>query len=265
MSLSSIKRTGRDQTSVRKLRTILASPYKSKYELWDASETENFKQLLLKIIKNSGLSPREFATAHSIHIGLAAVLRSIKNPGISCIFISLKIKPRYVIDLIVKNVQLKNPAAHICALQDLQEFTEKIFGIRALSFTLPLDVFLDPNLRDWMNDRKQPVKSTEVSKSMPDENLVTPKCKSFDLEEKISLASTLGKMVPLEECAKLCVMNYFRENNESTNVELNTNKIRETVTQSGRTIPIKYRDIEIKKIRPNPNRSIKEVNTQKRP
>ncbi|XP_053945124.1 uncharacterized protein LOC128854773 [Anastrepha ludens] len=154
-----------------KLKTILANPIKEKCPALDEGELQELGQLLSESISCSGLNPQQFATSVHIRLGLESSLRAINNLKCSCVLISLTIQPRFLIGLIVRNVEAKNTGIPVYVQSQLEEFTKSVFGVRALALCLPTVEEmrvnkLDEKLLQWVGSRTKPVKP-KASRVMP--------------------------------------------------------------------------------------------------
>ncbi|XP_022225134.2 uncharacterized protein LOC111075920 [Drosophila obscura] len=159
MSLASIKQKeakGKKKV-LPKLRNILANPYKQHSPVLGEDELLQLRQILLEAIKRSEHTVKTFATNSHIHLGLESSLRAINSRRFSCVFVSLSLRPSHIIRLIATSAATKLPIAPIYAQPKLEELTYEIFGVRALSLVLPLDLAaVSLDLEQWVKSRQKP-------------------------------------------------------------------------------------------------------------
>lgn len=158
MSLSSIKQKeakGKKKL-LPKLRNILANPYKQHSPLLSEEEVQQFRQILQNAIKSSDGQTKSFATRYGIHLGLESSLRAINSRRFSCLLVSLSLRPTHLVRLMATSASVKMPTAPIYAQPKLEELTQEIFGVRALSLALPLDLkAISEDLEQWITARKR--------------------------------------------------------------------------------------------------------------
>ncbi|EDV53350.1 uncharacterized protein LOC6554321 [Drosophila erecta] len=158
MSLASIKQKevkGKKKV-LPKLRNILANPYKQHSPLLSEEEVQQFRQILQNAVKNSGGETKSFATRFGIHLGLESSLRAINSRRFSCLLVSLSLRPAHLVRLMATSASVKMPTAPIYAQPKLEELTHEIFGVRALSLALPLDLkSISADLEQWITARKR--------------------------------------------------------------------------------------------------------------
>ncbi|XP_037948836.1 uncharacterized protein LOC119680210, partial [Teleopsis dalmanni] len=139
-----------------KVKTILANPYKIVCPTLTDDDFNCFRKLLSDVVRKSEKQPLEYATEVHIKIGLESSLRAINNKQCSCVLISHSIKPRYLIGLITRNVEVHNDTAPVFVQVQLEEFILDLFGIKALSLVLPKDIReVCEKLGSWINAHKR--------------------------------------------------------------------------------------------------------------
>lgn len=130
----------------------------------DGSELLQLKSLIQSAIQESNLEPRAFATKNGICLGLESSLRKINNQSSCCVFISLNIKPNYVISLIARNAQVKDETQPVFAQPKLEDFIQEIFGIQALCMVFTKNLLeVNEQLNSWVSQRRKPEKSKITS------------------------------------------------------------------------------------------------------
>lgn len=103
------------------------------------------------------MEAKKFVTAKHIHLGLESGLRTINNQQSSCVFISLSIKPSHIASLVARNAEIKDETQPVYAQPRLEEFTEKLFGIRTLCMVLPKNLDdISEDLYKWVEQRRKP-------------------------------------------------------------------------------------------------------------
>ncbi|KAL7728825.1 hypothetical protein ACLKA6_004176 [Drosophila palustris] len=159
MSLTSIKQKelkGKKNV-LPKLRTILDNPYKQHSPVLPEDEVTEFRNILKEAISSSTHPLKAFATQTHIRLGLESSLRAINGRRFSCVFVSLSIRPSHIIRMIATSAAVKAPTAPIYAQPKLEELTYELFGVRALTLVLPLDLnCISPELAKWVNAHKKP-------------------------------------------------------------------------------------------------------------
>lgn len=178
MSLASIKQKelkGKKNV-LPKLRTILANPYKQHCPVLPDIEVMEFRNLLKKTISCSRYSSQTFATQTHIHLGLESSLRAINGRRFSCVFVSLSIRPSHLLRLIATSAAVKIPTAPIYAQPKLEELTHELFGVRALTLVLPLELdYISAELAKWVNARRKPLVQLQKAPPRAVEKLKTKK------------------------------------------------------------------------------------------
>ncbi|KAM7364727.1 uncharacterized protein ACRADG_001099 [Cochliomyia hominivorax] len=155
----SLNKSKGKQKPLPKLKAILANPDKTKCPILDESELEHFKTLLKTAITESKLEPRKFATQKGICLGLESSLRKINNQSSSSVFISLSIKPNYLVGLIARNAENKDETQPVYAQPKLENVIEELFGIKAVCMVLPKNLEgISQDLHNWIEKRKRPSK-----------------------------------------------------------------------------------------------------------
>lgn len=135
---------------------------------------ERLQSIIESAISRGNIESAKFASCKHINLGLESSLRAINNKQTSCVFISLSIKPHHIVSLISRNAEGKDETQPIYAQPRLEDFTEKIFGIRALCMVLPKNLKeISEDLFQWVEQRKKHKRSTDVR-----EYTSTKKCKS---------------------------------------------------------------------------------------
>ncbi|XP_016983096.1 uncharacterized protein LOC108047433 [Drosophila rhopaloa] len=158
MSLASIKQKevkGKKKL-LPKLRTVLANPYKHHSPILPDVDVMQLGMIFKKAMESSETGIKSFATRFGIHLGLESSLRAINSQRFSCLLVSLSLRPAHLIRLIATSASVKVPTAPIYAQPKLEEFTMEIFGVRALSLALPLDLRpISVELEQWVIARKR--------------------------------------------------------------------------------------------------------------
>ncbi|XP_034487425.1 uncharacterized protein LOC117791713 [Drosophila innubila] len=194
MSLTSIKQKelkGKKNV-LPKLRTILANPYKQHCPVLPDDEVTEFKNVLKKAISNSSYPLKAFPTQTHIHLGLESSLRAINGRRFSCVFVSLSVRPSHLIRLIATSAEVKVPTAPIYAQPKLEELTQELFGVRALTLVLPVDLYsISPELANWVNARNRPVKQLvnqpkSVMKKTPKKAPTIQESKKGPIEQQVA-------------------------------------------------------------------------------
>uniref|UniRef100_A0A1B0A455 Uncharacterized protein n=1 Tax=Glossina pallidipes TaxID=7398 RepID=A0A1B0A455_GLOPL len=165
MSLAQLKakEVKEKQNLLPKLRTILANPIKTKCPTLEENEFKGFCSLLHDVIRQSEMDAQEFKKAKQIQLGLESCLRAINNCQTSCVFISLSIKPKHIISLIVRNALVKDETQPIYAQPGLEDFTQQLFGIRSLILVLPRHLrTISQELFEWVEKRKNSRKLPKI-------------------------------------------------------------------------------------------------------
>ncbi|XP_061394832.1 uncharacterized protein LOC133330413 [Musca vetustissima] len=159
MSLAKIKNKEAKgkQKVLPKLKTILANPLKKRSPTLSEDELAILQSILQTSISNSGLDGKKYVTAKHIHLGLESGLRAINNQQSSCVFISLSIKPSHIASLVARNAEIKDEIQPVYAQPRLEDFTEKLFGIRTLCMVLPKTLEeISCDLCKWVEQRRKP-------------------------------------------------------------------------------------------------------------
>ncbi|XP_013099719.2 uncharacterized protein LOC106081980 [Stomoxys calcitrans] len=193
MSLAKIKAKENKgkQKSLPKLKTILANPIRRKSPTLDDVELECLQNILKDAICSSGIEAKKYATAKHINLGLESCLRVINNQQSSCVFISLSIKPNHIVSLISRNAEVKDSTQPIYAQPRLEEFTEKLFGIRALCMVLPKDLkAISEDLWNWVVEKKKPENTTGNIREIKKVKKIKNKLKSTEKDVKTSSLNT---------------------------------------------------------------------------
>ncbi|XP_017083288.2 uncharacterized protein LOC108116081 [Drosophila eugracilis] len=158
MSLASIKQkeSKGKKKCLPKLRTVLANPYKQHSPVLSTNDVIELREIFKKAIEKSGEERKSFATRFGIHLGLESSVRATNSRRFSCLLVSLSLRPAHLIRLITTSASVKVPTAPIYAQPKLEELTEEIFGVRALSLTLPLELkVISEELEQWVAARKR--------------------------------------------------------------------------------------------------------------
>ncbi|XP_068157186.1 uncharacterized protein [Drosophila tropicalis] len=172
MSLASIKQKemkGKKKV-LPKLRTVLANPYKQHCPVLPENELQQFCNILeeakSKFVSNGGKhSKKTFASQSHINLGLESCLRAIHGQRFSCIFISLSLRPTHLIRLIATSASVKIPTAIIFAQSKLEEITFKLFGVKSMALSLPLDLkIISEDLDIWVTKHKKPLPAKPIMK-----------------------------------------------------------------------------------------------------
>ncbi|XP_075147732.1 uncharacterized protein LOC142221796 [Haematobia irritans] len=226
MSLAKIKAKENKgkQKLLPKLKTILANPVKNKSPTLDDDALEFFANIIRKAISESREEAKKYVTSKHIHLGLESSLRAINNQQSSCVFISLSIKPNHIISLVARNAEIKDETQPVYAQPRLEDFTEKLFGIRALCMVLPKDLkSISEDLWIWVEKRRK--HKSSISKT-----------NEIAMVKKKSKRKSLGRVI----------------NKTQEETDVNKEKVEEIVETSkswqgdfisfGKSESIKYRD-----------------------
>ncbi|XP_073820074.1 uncharacterized protein [Musca autumnalis] len=158
MSLAKIKNKEAKgkQKALPKLKTILANPIKKRSPTLNDEELNQLQNILQTSISNSDMEPKKYVTAKHIHLGLESCLRAINNQQSSCVFISLSIKPSHIATLVARNAEVKDETQPVYAQPRLEDFTDKLFGIRTLCMVLPKNLEeISVELSKWVEQRRK--------------------------------------------------------------------------------------------------------------
>ncbi|EDW83034.1 uncharacterized protein Dwil_GK22529 [Drosophila willistoni] len=172
MSLASIKQKelkGKKKV-LPKLRTVLANPYKQYCPVLPENELQQFCNILEEaksnFVSKGGKPPmKNFASHSHINLGLESCLRAIHGQRFSCIFISLSLRPTHLIRLIGTSASVKIPTASIFAQSKLEDLTFKLFGVKSMALTLPLELKnISEDLDNWVTKHQRPLPAKPIVK-----------------------------------------------------------------------------------------------------
>ncbi|ALC47558.1 CG42487, partial [Drosophila busckii] len=178
MSLAEIKKkeTKGKKNALPKLRTLLVNPHKQHCPVLPENELLEFTNIIKLAINASPHEKKVYATKSGIHLGLESSLRAINAQSFSCVFISLSLRPAHLIRLIATSATVKTPTAPIYAQPRLEELTYELFGVRALTMVLPLDLeAISHDMEMWIAAHKKPLLVKEKIKIVPTKNVKKPK------------------------------------------------------------------------------------------
>ncbi|EDV93177.1 uncharacterized protein LOC122322350 [Drosophila grimshawi] len=190
MSLADIKQKEKKgkKNVLPKLRTILANPYKQHIPVLPENEMLEFENILKAAITASEHTQKTFATNSHIQLGLDSSLRAINRSSFSCVFISLSMRPSHLVRLIATSAAIKIPTAPIYAQPKLEELTRELFGVRALTLVLPLDLNkISSELDKWISARKKaPVQKQKVLKAVKKRKAIVEELRKVEIQPQVA-------------------------------------------------------------------------------
>ncbi|XP_017041849.2 uncharacterized protein LOC108088521 [Drosophila ficusphila] len=303
MSLASIKQKeikGKKKV-LPKLRTILANPYKQYSPVLSDEEVKEFKQIFQKAIISKEKTAKSFASRFGIHLGLESSLRAINSQRFSCLLVSSSLRPTHLIRLITTSASAKVPTAPIYAQSKLEELTQELFGVRAISLALPLDLgAISNDLMQWVTSRNRtppPIKKRVpiVYKKSKKKTLLIPPIQeekkltvpapaekkdwgddfvSFSSDKPSYKIDRVDEQVETQNLGK--ALSNLAMKGKSKEVDLRQNPVEkekspgpepmEVVPEEDEFLPIdlqNYRPLTVHQIRPNPDKKPKKRRSKK--
>ncbi|KAH8409719.1 hypothetical protein KR222_002767 [Zaprionus bogoriensis] len=203
MSLASIKQkeSKGKKNVLPKLRTILANPYKQHSPVLPQPELLEFCGILKAAMGQRNCTQKTFAAHTHIQLGLESSLRAINGRRFSCVFVSLSLRPAHIIRLIASSAAAKAPTAPLYAQPKLEEVTYELFGVRALTLVLPLDLdAISPELASWLRERKKTVAPAKKVPALPAKRAKPAKVKAEQPKET-AIAPAAVQTKPAEQKA----------------------------------------------------------------